>query len=517
MSKDNDTPIQDSENPIPEIDDVEISDDWSDSSSDESYGKVLLTERSFFDVYGGHKNDKFYIPPSHHRATMSEGNHVIPSVFVRFIISALEGENIKTLPGTFYKIAKSILPEKDEEIKAITQDLTKKISDSRRIRKKVTAKLGSPQDRSQDIQGQKQFIQNIKDRFIEADKYDIHREIEGVASKFISLFDSENSFPEERKTASGSQGESECLGRLLTLEEFLYYQGAIDKAFLDATNSQTTTSRGSQLRLFTDYTGDYRPSSAKNAKDLLPKLTQLKSPGNRINMIKGIASCMCQPFDYSRTEKQDEFFESTGILIRYDDEAVLYKSTARLMVITFTAFKDIFLQLSSAEKGQLYEEVLKIILNKKWRVETISIEDSGEQKSDFIKSHYVIAPDGLEKPIDKSLLKIGVEKFAIINFEAGLKMKDPNDPDPAQQPPVNFSYCNEQRRPKKVIKDPTTEISTPQKPIKSKKLPSPAKIETDSSSDDNKTLAAKPSSNPAPEKKKTKGAKRGGISQNPSE
>jgi hypothetical protein len=466
---------------------------WSDDSGDESYGKIQLTERNYFDVYGGHQNDRFYIPPSGHRATMKEGNHIVPSVFLRFLISSLETENIKTLPEAFRKIAKMILPEKDEEIKKITKELQEKIAKSRVIRKEVTSKFGSPKDRKQDNPEQARFVRTIKDRFIEADKYDIHREIEKIASNLISWFETENSFSELRKDASGSQGESECLGRLLTLEEFLHYKEEINIEFLNKTNPQTSTSRGSQLRLFTDYTGDYRPSVARNAKDLLSKLNQLKDSGNRINMIKGIASCMCQPFDYSRTKKQDEFFESDKKLVRYDDEVVLYKSTARLMVIMFAAFKDIFLQLNPIEKSQLYDEVLDFILVKKnWSVPAIIVESDGNTT----ESHYVIAPDDSEQPIDRNLLKIGVEKFAIIDFTHELKMKDPNDPDPTKRPPTEFKYCDEQRRPRKLIKESAiTENSTPQKPTKTRKS---------LSIDDDAT--AQPSVNPSPKSAQKKSA-----------
>ena len=64
-------------------------DHWSDDSGDESYGKIDLTVRQTqrtWGVYGGHENDRFYLPPSLHRASIDEGNHIIPSAFIRFFI-----------------------------------------------------------------------------------------------------------------------------------------------------------------------------------------------------------------------------------------------------------------------------------------------------------------------------------------------------------------------------------------------------------------------------------------------
>lgn len=550
------------------LDDVEVQQEeqkkaarpeyWSDTSDDESYGKVGLTVRQTnktWQVYGGHESDKFYLPPSGHRASTDEGNHIIPSAFIKFFISALERKNIKTLPQDFRKVLKTLLPERSAELEGDLERLELQIKESRETRKELTSKVGLPHDRSNDEEQNKVLVERAKTRFISADKSDIQREVERISSRFLEIFEEENKCPNSRSGASGNQGEGPCLARLITLQEFLDYNGAIDANFLNTQNPQSSYIRGSDLKFFTDFTGDsegnYRPKNSTHTTNLSQKLTSLKTSSDRSKMIEGISKCITQPFDYKRTRKPDVQAQEGGIITRIDDEALLYKSVARLIVVTFTSFDGIISKLTPDEKRTLYSTILNDVLtSNEWRVEKKQQNQSGVEET-LIDAHQVM--DGNKKSIDLDILKRGVEKFAKIDFGnqedenpiVVIKMCDPNDPNLTERP-QEVLYCADRdlvvapvsgkksTSSKKAAKsdfkaddsyDPTdamtsltaTPISSENKTSKlfsrTKSLPTPAKLEFDPNTeekpkkvtkkstkttpDSHETLTGKPSSSPS--------------------
>jgi hypothetical protein len=71
-------------------------------------------------------------------------------------------------------------------------------------------------------------------------------------------------------------------------------------------------------------------------------------------MIEGISKCITQPFDYKRTKRSD-VQDGVG-LTRIDDEALLYKSLARLIVVTFTSFDGIISCLAYLKKTRFIRQ-----------------------------------------------------------------------------------------------------------------------------------------------------------------
>lgn len=428
---------------------------WSDDSGDESYGKVGLTVRQVtktWQVYGSHGNDRFYLPPAEHRSSMDEGNHIIPSAFIKFFISALERKNIKTLPQDFRRVLKTLLPERSSELDGNLEQLELQIKESRETRKELTSKVGLPHDRSNDEAQSKTLVERTKTRFISADKYDVQRKVEEIASRFLEIFEEENKCQNSRSGASGNQGEGPCLTRLITLQELLDYNGDINAEFLNNKNPQSSYVRGSDLKFFTDFAGDsegnYRPKNNTHITNLSQKLTSLKNSSDRSIMIKGISECITQPFDYKRTKKSDVQAQEGGAITRVDDEALLYKSVARLIVVTFTSFDSIISKLTPDEKRTLYTTILSDVLtSNEWIIETKRQNEAGAKET-LVDAHQVM--DGTKKPIDIDIdiLKRGVEKFAKIDFGNSedenpiviIKMRDPNDPNPAERP-QEVLYC----------------------------------------------------------------------------
>jgi hypothetical protein len=431
---------------------LEPENNLSDDSGDESYGKIGITQRRHFSVYGGHKNDRFYIPPSHHREDVEQGDHVIALNLNRYIITSLEGENIKILLERFFQVARSILPEKAAEIIATTEALKKRISENRLVRKNTTAAFGNPNDRATDSPEQTQQISKIKSRFIEADKYDIHREVEDLASKFISMLDEENSFLKSRKASSKIAsdkgiGEAAGLNHLVSLDEFFSEAGDVDAEFVNSSEGRSGVNRGTDLVGFIDFGKKYRGAETPGHRnELVEKLNKLKNDKTAADvghMLTHISTCMSSLLDYSRTGLSDSV-DAAGVVTRYDDEAVLYKAIGRLVVTTFSIFKNINSVLTPENKVALYDKLLDEILDKKkWRV---TDEDA----------HFVKDSTNADKAINQLLLKEGVAKFAELDFEHGvLKMKDPNDPDLAKRPPTDFQYCSDDKRPKGGVITPT--------------------------------------------------------------
>ena len=78
----------------------------------------------------------------------------------------------------------------------------------------------------------------------------------------------------------------------------------------------------------------------------------------------------------------------------------------------------------------LYDKLITEILDKmRWR-----ITDND--------SHFVKDSDGVDKAITKTILKVGVAKFAVLDFKHGsLIMKDPNDRNLENRPPEDFEYA----------------------------------------------------------------------------
>ncbi|NBV06296.1 MAG: hypothetical protein EBS06_03550 [Proteobacteria bacterium] len=426
---------------------------WSDDSGDESYGVIGTTQRRYFSVYGGHKNDKFYIPPSGHREDAEQGDHVIALNLNRYIITSLEDENIKTLPAKFSQVARSILPEKAAEITEITEALTKRIYESRNIRKETTSAFGNPRQRATESVAQTQKIGKIRSRLIEADKYDIHREIEDVASRFISMLDEENSFSKSRRANSKIPsdkgiGEAAGVSHLMSLDEFLGQAGNIDDTYVNRSDGRSGVNRGSDLVQFINFGKKYRGLETPGHRtDLATKLNNLKNnklPADVDYMLSHISTCMSSLLDYSRTGLSDSVGDH-GEIIRHDDEVILYKAIARLWVTTFTIFKNINSQLTPENKETLYNKLIDEILDKKkWRIT--------EQDTHFVDFN------GDDAAITRDLVKEGVRKFAGFadpNFETGaLMMKDPNDPDLTKRPPTDFHYCTTAKRPKGGVLNP---------------------------------------------------------------
>ncbi len=238
-------------------------------------------------------------------------------------------------------------------------------------------------------------------------------------------------------------GEAAAVSHLISLDEFFGEDENINAGFINTADGRSGVNRGSDLVNFVNfekkkYRGSETPGHRTKLAEKLNTLKNHKLAADVDYMLTHISTCMSSLLDYSRTGISDSVDSTNGQVVRHDDEVILYKAIARLMVTTFTIFKNINSALTPKNKIALYDKMIDEILDKKkWRITETD-------------AHFVQDSEGADKAITNELLKEGVAKFADIDFAHGvLRMKGPDELDL-----TDFQYCTAANRPKGGAFDP---------------------------------------------------------------
>ncbi len=433
----------------------EIDAEWSEDSGDEGLGKMRggAQRNKRFSVVVNYEDSapQLNIIPSSWRYETklgsTQGDHVVSYCIILESAANCEGRNIKQIPDLFYDFVSRVIPESSHIFEDLRDKIKNDLERDRAVRKNATANLRAGEAKYEAAKNL------MKKNEIEL----IARHLEEVADRFVEELNSVEDavFSKFRKEAMPEGINKEATLQALELEskkdathkEFfeVLRKGVEDNADAKtiapklaevATPPVITRNKGDKkvrpksLGTFIEYLAPqekyHEGMAATNLREKAKGITAANQPNEEE---LGILAKSCAGlFDYRYTKKTqadylkqitdtkdlknssskklrveegetDEAAAKRHFEENRDDEEIFYRSSARLIILIFSAFRGLN-ELSTENKKKLYEGFLeKILLDQLWNL-------------------YEITTDGGQTAhLDKDILAKKIEDFAVIDFE----------------------------------------------------------------------------------------------------